>query len=188
MPRSAWSSRVSYCSCHVAILSAAWKFVRAHSFFTRFSKAILEALRYSKWIMQYIVGKPQMSTFQWSKVCENRSSDGKFMAPGSWVVWAVFSRFSGEDSGQKGEATGEQRVARCSWSFHLSNAPGLVDQIVVSREDSARKGGCPGEKRVRSLVRFSLLFVCVRAHIWPSSQTRFSTFLVPSEILRYPFP
>jgi hypothetical protein len=34
------------------------------------------------------------------------------MAPGSRGVGAVFSHFSGEDSGQTGEATGEPRVAR----------------------------------------------------------------------------
>jgi hypothetical protein len=49
------------------------------------------------------------------------------MAPGSWGAGAVFVRFSGEDSGQTGEATGEQRVARRSWSCHLSNASKLVD-------------------------------------------------------------
>jgi hypothetical protein len=33
-----------------------------------------------------------------------------------------------------------------SWSRYLSNAPGLVDQLVASRKDSAREGGCPGGK------------------------------------------
>ena len=63
------------------------------------------------------------------------------------------------------EATGELRVARRSWSCHLSNAPGLADQLVVSREYFAREGGCPGEKCVRSLAHFSSFFVCVRVHI-----------------------
>uniref|UniRef100_A0A2N9EHD3 Uncharacterized protein n=1 Tax=Fagus sylvatica TaxID=28930 RepID=A0A2N9EHD3_FAGSY len=53
---------------------------------------------------------------------------------------AVFVHFSGEDSGQTGEATGEPRVARRSWSRHLSNAPGLVGQLAASRKDSAREG------------------------------------------------
>ena len=87
------------------------------------------------------------------------------MAPGSWDAGVVFSCFSGEDFSQTGEVTGELRVARCSWSCHLSNVPRLTDQLVVSREDSAREGGCPGEKRVRSPARFSLLFVCVLAYI-----------------------
>jgi hypothetical protein len=65
--------RRSYCSSranvHVratvpATWRFAWKFARAHSFLTRFSKAILEAFWYSKWVMHHIVGKPQMSTFQ----------------------------------------------------------------------------------------------------------------------------
>uniref|UniRef100_A0A2N9GEQ7 Uncharacterized protein n=1 Tax=Fagus sylvatica TaxID=28930 RepID=A0A2N9GEQ7_FAGSY len=53
------------------------------------------------------------------------------MAPGSWGAGAVFVRFSGEDFGQMGEATGEPRVARRSWSCHLSNAPRLTDQLVA---------------------------------------------------------
>uniref|UniRef100_A0A2N9FV21 Uncharacterized protein n=1 Tax=Fagus sylvatica TaxID=28930 RepID=A0A2N9FV21_FAGSY len=81
-----------------------------------------------------------MSTFQRYKVCTNRSLDERVMAPGSRGVGAIFSHFSGEDSGQTGKAIGKPRVARCSWSFHLSNAPGLVDQLVVSQEDSAREG------------------------------------------------
>uniref|UniRef100_A0A2N9IS90 Reverse transcriptase n=1 Tax=Fagus sylvatica TaxID=28930 RepID=A0A2N9IS90_FAGSY len=66
------------------------------------------------------------------------------MALGSWGARAVFVPFSGEDSGQTGEATGELRVARCSWSCHLSNAPRLAGQLAASRKDSAREGGCPG--------------------------------------------
>jgi hypothetical protein len=65
------------------------------------------------------------------------------MAPGSW---GVFVHFSDEDSGQTGDAIGEPRVPRRSWSHYLSNAPGLADQLVASRKDSAREGGCPEEK------------------------------------------
>ena len=68
------------------------------------------------------------------------------MAPGSWGVGAVFVRFSDEDSSQMGDAIGEPRVPRRSWSRYLSNAPGPVDQLVASREDFAREGGCPGGK------------------------------------------
>jgi hypothetical protein len=53
---------------------------------------------------------------------------------------------SGEDSDQTGDAFSEPRVPRRSWSRYLSNAPGLVDQLVASRKDFAREGGCPGEK------------------------------------------
>ena len=66
------------------------------------------------------------------------------MALGSWGAAAVFVHFSGEDSGQTGEATDKLRVASRSWSCPLSNAPGLADQLATSREDSAREGGCPG--------------------------------------------
>ena len=169
----------------MAILSATWKFVRTHSFLTRFSKAILEVFWYSKWVMQHTVGKPQISNFQWYKVCENQSLDGKVMAPGSQGVWTVFSHFSGEDSSQMGEATSEPRVTSYSWSCPLSNAPGLADQIVASRKESAREGGRPGGKTRQIFSAFSLFFVYVRAHLWPCSRCRFSTFLVPLESLHY---
>uniref|UniRef100_A0A2N9J4K9 Uncharacterized protein n=1 Tax=Fagus sylvatica TaxID=28930 RepID=A0A2N9J4K9_FAGSY len=107
----------------------------------------------------HTVGKPQMSTFQRHKVCMNRSLDENVMAPGSRGVGAIFSHFSGEDSGQTGEATGEPRVASCSWSCSLSYALGLTNQLVSSR------------KGIRARRR---------------SRRRFSTFLVPLESLRYP--
>uniref|UniRef100_A0A2N9H3X9 CCHC-type domain-containing protein n=1 Tax=Fagus sylvatica TaxID=28930 RepID=A0A2N9H3X9_FAGSY len=80
------------------------------------------------------------------------------MAPGSRGAGAVFVCFSGEDSGQTGKATGEPRVPRRSWSCHLSNAPGLADQLVASEEDSAREGGCLGGKtrRISSALRYPL--------------------------------
>uniref|UniRef100_A0A2N9IRA4 Uncharacterized protein n=1 Tax=Fagus sylvatica TaxID=28930 RepID=A0A2N9IRA4_FAGSY len=75
------------------------------------------------------------------------------MAPGSRGVGAVFARFSGEDSDQTGDATGEPRVPRHSRSRYLSNAPGLADQLVASREDSAREGGSPDVGFRRSWYR-----------------------------------
>jgi hypothetical protein len=68
------------------------------------------------------------------------------MSPGSRGAGAVFVCFSGEDSSQTGDAIGEPRVPHRSRSRHLSNAPGLVGQLVASRKDSAREGGCPGGK------------------------------------------
>ena len=64
------------------------------------------------------------------------------MAPGSRGAEAVFVCFSDEDSGQTGDAIGEPRVPRRSWSRHLSNAPRLLGQLVAGRKDSAREGGC----------------------------------------------
>ena len=87
------------------------------------------------------------------------------MAPGSRGAGAVFARFSNEDFGQTGDAASEARVVRRCWSRHLSNTPGPAGQLAASRKDFAREGGCPGEKRVKSSAHFSLLFVCVRAHI-----------------------
>ena len=84
------------------------------------------------------------------------------MAPGSRGVGAVFVHFSDEDSGKTGDALGEPRVPRRSRSRYLSNAPGLVDQLVASREDSAREGGCPGGKMRFTPARFFSNLVPVR--------------------------
>ena len=86
------------------------------------------------------------------------------MALGSRGVGADFSCFSGEDSSQTGEATGEPRVASYSWSYSLSYVPKLANQIAVSRKESAREGGCPGGKTRQIFSAFSLFFVYVRAH------------------------
>ena len=83
------------------------------------------------------------------------------MAPRSRGVRAVFSHFSGEDSGQTGKATGDLRVASRSWSCSLSYAPSLEDQIAASRKESLRKGGCPRGKIRQIFSAFSLFFVCV---------------------------
>uniref|UniRef100_A0A2N9GTG3 Uncharacterized protein n=1 Tax=Fagus sylvatica TaxID=28930 RepID=A0A2N9GTG3_FAGSY len=76
------------------------------------------------------------------------------MAPGSRGVGAVFVHSSGEDSDQTGDAIGEPRVPRRSWSRYLSNAPGLADQLVASRKDSAREGGSPDVRFRRSWYRW----------------------------------
>uniref|UniRef100_A0A2N9HES2 RING-type domain-containing protein n=1 Tax=Fagus sylvatica TaxID=28930 RepID=A0A2N9HES2_FAGSY len=75
------------------------------------------------------------------------------MAPGSRGVGVIFVHFSDEDSGQTGDAIGEPRVPRRSWSRYLSNAPGLADQLVASRKDSAREGGFPDVRFRRSWYR-----------------------------------
>jgi hypothetical protein len=122
------------------------RFLHTYPFLTLFSRAILEAFWCSKWVMQHIVGKLSTSTFQRYKVCTNWSSDERVIPPGSRGVGAIFAHFSGEDSGQTGDATGEPRVAHRSRSRYLSNAPGLAGQLVACRKDSTREGGCPGEK------------------------------------------
>jgi hypothetical protein len=114
--------------------------------------------------MQHIVGKLPTSTFQLYKVYTNWSLDERVMVPGSQGVGAVFSCFSGEDSSQTGD--GEPRVACCSWSCHLSNAPGLADQLAVSRKESAREGGCSGGKTRQIFSAFFLTFcLCSCAYL-----------------------
>jgi hypothetical protein len=78
------------CTCHVAILSFHAspppnppRFLRAYPFLTRFSRAVLEVFWCSKWVMHHIVGNLSTSSFQRYKVCANRSSDERVMAPGS---------------------------------------------------------------------------------------------------------
>uniref|UniRef100_A0A2N9G903 Uncharacterized protein n=1 Tax=Fagus sylvatica TaxID=28930 RepID=A0A2N9G903_FAGSY len=80
-----------------------------------------------------------MSSSQRYKVCMNRSSDERVMAPGIRGVGAVFVCFSGEDSGQTGDAIGEPRVPRRSWSRYLSNAPGLAGQLVATPDVGFRR-------------------------------------------------
>ena len=55
--------------------------------------------------------------FPMIKVCTNRNSDGRVMTPRSRGVGVVFACFSGEDSSQTGEDTGEPRVARRTGVF-----------------------------------------------------------------------
>jgi hypothetical protein len=151
---------------HVAPPTDLSRFSRLYSFLTRFFEAVFGAFYCSKWVMQHTVGKLGKSTFQRYKVRVNRSSDERVMAPGSRGVWAVFSRFSGKDSGQMGDATGEPRVASRSWSCNLSNAPRLVDQLAASRKDSAREGGCSGGKNAPDFPPvFLISCLCSRARL-----------------------
>uniref|UniRef100_A0A2N9HH04 Uncharacterized protein n=1 Tax=Fagus sylvatica TaxID=28930 RepID=A0A2N9HH04_FAGSY len=109
------------------------RFSCAYPFLTRFFRAVLEVLWYSKWVMQHIVGKLSTSSFQRYKVCTNRSSDEESYGSRKSGCRSCFCvHFSGEDSGQTGDAIGEPRVPRRSRSRHLSNAPGLADQLVAT--------------------------------------------------------
>uniref|UniRef100_A0A2N9J2A1 Uncharacterized protein n=1 Tax=Fagus sylvatica TaxID=28930 RepID=A0A2N9J2A1_FAGSY len=69
------------------------------------------------------------------------------MAPGSRDARVVFACFSGEDSSQTGEATGEPRVARRSRSRHLSNAPGPAGQLAETELGHARYGSANRGRR-----------------------------------------
>uniref|UniRef100_A0A2N9G5R8 Aminotransferase-like plant mobile domain-containing protein n=1 Tax=Fagus sylvatica TaxID=28930 RepID=A0A2N9G5R8_FAGSY len=106
--------------------------------------------------MQHISGKLSTSSFQRYKVCANRSSDERVMAPGSRGVGAVFVHFSGEDSGQTGDAIGEPRVPRRSWSRYLSNAPGLADQLDFDVLGTVGKLALPTFARFQDLRKSEL--------------------------------
>jgi hypothetical protein len=163
-PRHAYSLPRGDLIRHAALTANLPRFACLYSFMTRFLGQILKAFWCSKWVIWDIVGKLEKSTFQRYKFCMNWSSDGKVMAPGSRVSELFFSRFSGKDSGQTGEATDEPRVASRIRSCSLSYAPELADQIAASWKESAREGGCPGEKTCQIFGVFSLFlsaFACM---------------------------
>uniref|UniRef100_A0A2N9I862 Uncharacterized protein n=1 Tax=Fagus sylvatica TaxID=28930 RepID=A0A2N9I862_FAGSY len=87
------------------------------------------------------------------------------MAPGSRGVELFFYIFPAKIPAKWGMPPGEPRVASHSWSCGLSNAPGLMDQITASQREFAREGSCPGGKMRQISNAFSLLFICVRAHV-----------------------
>uniref|UniRef100_A0A2N9J683 Uncharacterized protein n=1 Tax=Fagus sylvatica TaxID=28930 RepID=A0A2N9J683_FAGSY len=92
--------------------------------------------------------------------------DGRVMAPGSRGAGAVFARFSGKDSGQTGEATGEPRVARRSWSHHLSNAPRARGSTYSESERLCARRRLSGRKMRQISAYFSLLFVYICARVF----------------------
>uniref|UniRef100_A0A2N9HHZ7 Uncharacterized protein n=1 Tax=Fagus sylvatica TaxID=28930 RepID=A0A2N9HHZ7_FAGSY len=116
--------------------------------------------------MQHIAGKLSTSSFQRYEVCLNRSSDERVMAPGSRGIGAVFVHFSGEDSDQTGDAFGEPRVPRRSWSRYLSNAPGLVDQLRCESERLCARRRLSGRKNAFSSQRVFLQILSQFAHIF----------------------
>uniref|UniRef100_A0A2N9GK26 Uncharacterized protein n=1 Tax=Fagus sylvatica TaxID=28930 RepID=A0A2N9GK26_FAGSY len=123
-----------------------------------------------------------------TKVCLNRSSDERVMAPGSRGIGAVFVHFSGEDSDQTGDAFGEPRVPRRSWSRYLSNAPGLVGSTCCEPERLCARRRLSGRKKCVFLpARFSSNLVPVpgfaeirawTCEIWFREQRSTGVFLV----------
>uniref|UniRef100_A0A2N9HQY5 Uncharacterized protein n=1 Tax=Fagus sylvatica TaxID=28930 RepID=A0A2N9HQY5_FAGSY len=153
--------RRSYCSSratvHVratvpATWRFAWKFARAHSFLTRFSKGNFGGLLVLK--MGHAAYRRKAPDVLLSNGKISLHGIGvrrkKLWLPEVGVVWSCFFvHFSGEDSGQTGDATGEPRVPRRSWSRHLSNTPGLVRIRAWVREIWFREQGPTGVFLVR---------------------------------------
>uniref|UniRef100_A0A2N9GM80 Uncharacterized protein n=1 Tax=Fagus sylvatica TaxID=28930 RepID=A0A2N9GM80_FAGSY len=107
------------------------------------------------------------------------------MAPGSRGIGAVFVHLSGEDSDQTGDAFGEPRVPRRSWSRYLSNAPGLVGSTCCEPERLCARRRLSGRKNAFSSQRVFSQILSQFAHIFDlAPDVRISTFLVPSESLR----
>ena len=106
--------------CHVALPAIPPRSECMYSLLPAFLRQLLEIFWCPKWIMCGTVGKLKKSNFKRYQVCANRSLDRKIMAPGSRGVRAVFLCFSGEDSSQTGDITGEPRVTLRSQSCTLS--------------------------------------------------------------------
>ena len=85
------------------------------------------------------------------------------MAPGSRGVGAIFVHFSDEDSGETGNAIGEPRVPRRSWSRYLSNAPGLAINLLRAGKTLRAKAAVREEKRILLPARFFSNLVPVHA-------------------------
>uniref|UniRef100_A0A2N9FU70 Uncharacterized protein n=1 Tax=Fagus sylvatica TaxID=28930 RepID=A0A2N9FU70_FAGSY len=107
------------------------------------------------------------------------------MAPGSRGVGAVFVHFSGEDSGQTGDAIGEPRVPRRSLeslSFQRTRARGSTcceqERLCARRRLSGRKNAFYSQRVFSQILsQFARIFDL-------APDVGFSTFLVPSESLR----
>jgi hypothetical protein len=95
----------------------------------------------------------------------NQSLDERVMSPGSRGAGAIFVCFSGEDSDQTGDATGEPRVARRNRSRHLSNAPRLRVNLQRVRK-TLRAKAAVREKNVPNLRLIFPCFLSVFARIF----------------------
>ena len=141
---------------HVAPPANPHRFACMYSFFTQFSRQLLGAFWYLKWVIRGTVGNLEESTFQRYKVCMNRSSDGNVMALGSRGVRVVFLRFSGEDSSQTRDTTDKPRVTSRSQSCSLSQVSELADQLAASWKEFAHEGDCSRRKTHQIFSTFSL--------------------------------
>ena len=106
--------------CHVALSAIPPRSECMYNLLPAFLRQLLEIFWCPKWIMCGTVGKLKKSNFKRYQVCANRSLDRKIMALGSRGVRDVFLCFSGEDSNQTGDITGEPRVILRSQSCTLS--------------------------------------------------------------------
>uniref|UniRef100_A0A2N9G5N0 Uncharacterized protein n=1 Tax=Fagus sylvatica TaxID=28930 RepID=A0A2N9G5N0_FAGSY len=180
------------CRCHVAVLSIHAsppsdppRFSCAYPFLIRFSRAVLEVLWCSKWVMQHIFGKLSTSSFQRYKVCMNLSSDERVTAPGSRGAGTIFVCFSGKDSGRNGgcfRRTESSTSYLESLSFQRTRARGSncceLERLCARRRLFGRKNAFYSQRVFPQILsQFTRVFDL-------APDVGFRRSLVPSKILR----
>ena len=118
-----------------------------------------------KIVIQHTVGKPQMSTFQWYKVCSNRSSDGKVMAPGSWVSELFFCVFPVKIPAKPGKLPVNRELRLVAGVAVFPTHPGSWINSQRAGRNSRAKAVVREEKRVRFSARFPYFCLCSRTRL-----------------------
>uniref|UniRef100_A0A2N9I9M1 Uncharacterized protein n=1 Tax=Fagus sylvatica TaxID=28930 RepID=A0A2N9I9M1_FAGSY len=108
----------------------------------------------------HIVGKLLMSTFQRYKVCMNRSSDEKVMAPGSRGAGAVFVHFSAKIPAKRGKPRANQELHVIAGVAIFPTHPGSRINLQRAGKTLRAKAVVREEKRVLIFSAFFLTFSC----------------------------
>ena len=133
------------------------------SFFDRFSRAVLGVFRNSKWVMQHIVGNLSTSSFQQYKVCANRSSDERVMAPGSRGVGAVCVHYPMKIPVKRGMLSANREFHVVDGVVIFPTHPGSKINLLRVGKTLRAKAAVREEKRVLLPALFFSNLVPVRA-------------------------
>ena len=138
---------------HAALpLNLPW-FSCVYPFLSRFSRTLLEVFWCSKCVMQHIVGKLLMSTFQRYKVYVNQSLDGRVMTLGSWGAEAFLRVFPAKIPVKRRKPPANRELHVIAGVIIFTTHPG-------SRINSS------GRKMRQVFVSFFLTFcLCLRVYL-----------------------